>query len=170
MRWPRTRRAHGGVPTLERPEPGTLSERILAAAPRCVARWGIAKTTLDDVAREAGCSRASIYRAFPGGKDEVLEAAARYEEARFFAELSPELQAPRRRWRTCWSPARPGASRFAAEDPAIRYLLEHEPELILPRLLFDRLGPRTRPGSRCSPAPISSGSSTARRRWRPPSG
>ena len=48
--------------------------RIVEATLRCIARWGIAKTTLDDVAREAGCGRATIYRAFPGGKAEVLTA------------------------------------------------------------------------------------------------
>ncbi|MGZ4705878.1 MAG: TetR/AcrR family transcriptional regulator, partial [Acidimicrobiales bacterium] len=49
-----------------------LADRILEAALRCVARWGLIKTTVDDVAREAGCSRATIYRAFPGGKQSVI--------------------------------------------------------------------------------------------------
>ena len=61
--------------------------RVLDATLRCVARWGVAKTTLDDVAREAGCSRATVYRAFPGGKEALLEALARREVSRFFAEL-----------------------------------------------------------------------------------
>ena len=46
---------------------------------RCVARRGLRKTTLDDVATTAGCSRATIYRAFPGGKDVLMAAAARRE-------------------------------------------------------------------------------------------
>ena len=42
---------------------GALAEedpqnRVIAATLRCMARWGITKTTLDDVAREAGLSRA----------------------------------------------------------------------------------------------------------------
>ena len=49
-------------------------QRIVDATTRCIARWGVAKTTLDDVAREASCSRATVYRLFPGGKDAVLEA------------------------------------------------------------------------------------------------
>ena len=38
----------------------------LDAALACVARVGVAKTTLDDVAKEAGCARATVYRCFPG--------------------------------------------------------------------------------------------------------
>src|SRR5205085_9719519 len=58
---------------------GTQEQRVIDAALRCVARWGIGKTTLDDVAREAGCGRASIYRAFRGGKREVLTATLQHE-------------------------------------------------------------------------------------------
>src|SRR5437868_14654215 len=43
-----------------------LADRILDGALACVARVGVAKTTLDDVAREAGCARATVYRSFPG--------------------------------------------------------------------------------------------------------
>src|SRR5580765_4284529 len=43
-----------------------VSDRILDGALACVARVGVAKTTLDDVAREAGCARATVYRSFPG--------------------------------------------------------------------------------------------------------
>jgi AcrR family transcriptional regulator len=32
----------------------------------CIARFGLSKTTLDDVARVAGCSRATLYRYFDG--------------------------------------------------------------------------------------------------------
>ena len=41
-------------------------DRILDAALACIARVGVGKTTLDDVAREAGCARATVYRCFPG--------------------------------------------------------------------------------------------------------
>ena len=42
------------------------SARVLDGALACVARVGLGKTTLDDVAREAGCARATVYRCFPG--------------------------------------------------------------------------------------------------------
>ena len=37
-------------------------ERILEAGFACVARRGLAKTTIEDIAREAGMSRATVYR------------------------------------------------------------------------------------------------------------
>src|SRR6476661_2798379 len=56
-------------------------DRVLDAALACVARVGLGKTTLDDVAREAGCARATVYRCFPG------------KQALFAAVLPPELDA-----------------------------------------------------------------------------
>lgn len=52
----------------------SLEDRILDAARRCVDRWGINKLTIDDVATEAGVSRATLYRLFPGGKDVMFDA------------------------------------------------------------------------------------------------
>ena len=40
--------------------------RIRDAALVCIGRFGLAKTTVDDIAREAGCSRATLYRYFDG--------------------------------------------------------------------------------------------------------
>ena len=72
----------------------TQEQRVIDAALRCIARWGIGKTTLDDVAREASCSRATIYRLFPGGKDAVFEALVDAELGRFFDGLVEHLDAP----------------------------------------------------------------------------
>src|SRR3954465_5760383 len=44
----------------------TVQGRILDGALACIARVGLAKTTFDDVAREAGSSRATVYRYFSG--------------------------------------------------------------------------------------------------------
>ena len=65
-----------------------LRERVLEGAYECVARFGIAKTTIEDVVKESGVSRASVYRAFPGGKDELLRAAVGWEMGRFFGRLA----------------------------------------------------------------------------------
>ena len=53
----------------------------------CLARYGTAKTTVDDIARQAGVSRATIYRVFPGGRDEILAAVVDTEVARLFSAL-----------------------------------------------------------------------------------
>jgi AcrR family transcriptional regulator len=67
---------------------GDVRERVLEATYACVARLGMAKTTMEDVAREAGLSRATLYRAFPGGRDELLDAVVTWEVARFFGRVS----------------------------------------------------------------------------------
>jgi AcrR family transcriptional regulator len=48
--------------------------RILEAARACFARKGVAKTTMEDVAREAGIGRTILYR-FYSGRSELVEAA-----------------------------------------------------------------------------------------------
>lgn len=66
-------------------------DRILHATLACVGRLGMAKTTMEDIAREADLSRATLYRAFPGGRDEVLDAVVTWEVARFFARVSDAI-------------------------------------------------------------------------------
>lgn len=61
--------------------------RILDATKVCFERWGIAKVSIDDIAAEAGVSRATLYRMFPGGKDVVFEALRVRDLEEFFAEL-----------------------------------------------------------------------------------
>ena len=51
-----------------------MEHQIVDAALTCIGRVGIAKTTLDDVGREAGCARATVYRYFPG-KQPLINAA-----------------------------------------------------------------------------------------------
>ena len=70
---------------------GSARDRILEATYACVARLGMAKTTMEDIAREAGLSRATLYRAFPGGRDEVLDAVVTWEVARFFGRVGAAI-------------------------------------------------------------------------------
>ena len=65
-----------------------LRERVLEGAYECVARFGLAKTTVEDVVKESGVSRATVYRVFPGGKDQLLRAAVGWEMGRFFGRLA----------------------------------------------------------------------------------
>lgn len=62
--------------------------RVLRAAYECVARYGFAKTTMEDVARAAGSSRATVYRLFPGGRDELFSAMVAWEMDRFFGDMA----------------------------------------------------------------------------------
>src|SRR5271168_5270489 len=62
-------------------------QRILEATYVCVARWGLSKTTVEDAAREAGLSRATVYRYFPGGRDELIDAVVSWQFLLFFVRL-----------------------------------------------------------------------------------
>ncbi|HEX6390106.1 MAG TPA: helix-turn-helix domain-containing protein [Solirubrobacteraceae bacterium] len=44
----------------------------LVAALRCFRRLGVRRTTMVDIAREAGVTRQTLYNHFPGGKDTVV--------------------------------------------------------------------------------------------------
>ncbi len=69
------------------PDPA-LRERIIEAAYACFARFGLAKTTVEDVVKESGVSRATVYRGFPGGKDQLLHEVVAWEMGRFFGSLA----------------------------------------------------------------------------------
>ena len=117
---------------------GELQVRIVDAALRCIARWGLAKTTLEDVAREAGCSRATLYRTFPGGKDAVLDAVAASELRRL--ELAVGLAvADATDLEDALVAAVTAVARHLEAHGTFQFLLAHEPELVLPHFAFDRL-------------------------------
>ena len=121
------------------PGPG-LDRRLADAALRLVARYGLAKLTLDDVAREAGCSRATLYRYYPG-KQALLAAVVATETARLRAGLDEAMGEV-----TTLEEALSAASGFGARElaghAALQFLLAHEPGSVLPHLCFagaDRL-------------------------------
>lgn len=66
--------------------------RILDATKACCERWGIAKVNVDDIAAEAGVSRATLYRMFPGGKDVLLDALRVREMEEFFSVLKAGVE------------------------------------------------------------------------------
>jgi AcrR family transcriptional regulator len=113
-----------------------LRERIIEAAYSCVSRWGIAKTTVEDAAREAGVSRATVYRYFPGGREELVGAVISWEQLRFFARLYEEvrdagsLEAVMERGLAF-------ARRAIENHEVLQRVLQTEPELLLPKLTVD---------------------------------
>lgn len=129
-----------GAGVLGRPVGDALDDRILEAAGRCVARWGLAKTTVDDVAREAGCGRASIYRKFPGGRDELFASLLQREERRFFDSVSARLDRADTLEELVVA-AVVEATRFLRGHEGLQYVLAHEPEQVLPFVAFDRIQP-----------------------------
>ena len=115
--------------------------RIIDGTLACLARHGTAKTTVDDIARESGVSRATVYRAFPGGRDEILGAVVDTEAARLFSALGVRLGTA-----DGLAEALVGgiveASVRLRDHSALHLLVEHEPGIILGHLAFadsDRL-------------------------------
>lgn len=101
-----------------------LRARVMDATFAEVAQNGLGGLTVEAVASRAGSSRATIYRHFPGGRDELVMSTLRREVGRFFDRLAASLP--------------PGAdlvARVAALVTGARRLLgEHE---VLQRLLVD---------------------------------
>lgn len=114
--------------------------KLVEATLRCVARWGLAKTSFEDIAREAGVSRATVYRIVPGGKERLVEMVVHYELGRVAHELSSRAA----RTRTLEDLLCLGITagiRLLTEHEALQYLLLHEPETVLPHFAFHRLEP-----------------------------
>jgi AcrR family transcriptional regulator len=114
----------------DRPE-----SRIVDATLVCLARYGVAKTTLDDVAREAGCARATVYRYF-SGKRQLIGAAVDREGERIIAAVdaaavdAPTLEDALVAMGTT-------AARLLTDNAALQFALAHEPEVVLPAVTFE---------------------------------
>ena len=65
----------------------SLSDAILDATKVAIERWGVERLTINDVCEAANVSRATLYRAFPGGKEVLLEALRVRELELFFTTL-----------------------------------------------------------------------------------
>jgi len=118
------------------PDPLTLRDRLLAATYRCVERFGLGKTTIEDVVKESGLSRATIYRQFPGGRDELLLETVGWELANYFNALAdhvrdaPDLEQLLERGLGY-------AHRSVTEHVVLRKILDTEPERLLPLLTVE---------------------------------
>src|SRR5215475_8430499 len=67
-----------------------VSGRILESARELFARFGPARTTMDDVARAADITRVTVYRRF-STKDILLEAVLRREFQLYFAQFEVDV-------------------------------------------------------------------------------
>jgi AcrR family transcriptional regulator len=83
------RRADPGL--IDGDDAGSTRQRVVDAAYACMARDGIAAATVEGIAREAGVSRATVYRLFPGGRDELASAAVKSGVAQFFDALRADI-------------------------------------------------------------------------------
>ena len=115
-----------------------VERRMVAAAVRCVARWGFAKTTVDDIAREAGVSRATAYRLFPGGKERLVGTVVHHELGRLFHEAETEAEGAETLEDLLCIGIRISMQMLTGHE-ALNYMLAHEPAAVLPHFAFHRL-------------------------------
>lgn len=73
-------------------DPGYARDRLLDAAEVCFGRFGIAKTTIEDVAKEASVSRATVYRYF-SGRDKVVSGVIVRATERYLGRIRSRVDA-----------------------------------------------------------------------------
>ena len=115
-------------------DPDPVETRALGATLVCIARHGLSKTTIDDIAREAGCSRATLYRYFGSRQD--LVAAAVHAEALRVGDLARRVAGSATTLEDAVVGVLGVAGRELGEHAALRFVAEVEPEQLLPYLTF----------------------------------
>lgn len=105
---------------------GSTASVVLDAVATCAARWGMDKTTVDDVAREAGVSRATVYRLFPGGKDSLVEMTTEREAVRLVSAVGRAVTSEAD-LETAMTVMLNTAARLLDAEPALTYMRAHEP-------------------------------------------
>jgi AcrR family transcriptional regulator len=106
--------------------------RILDGAFEAVAAFGVTRLTMDDVARQAGLSRQSLYRYFDS-KDALIQALV-YREEEAFLEGIRRAHEQHSRLEDAMREAILFCLRTAREHPLLDRLLASEPEVLLPFL------------------------------------
>jgi AcrR family transcriptional regulator len=109
---------------------------LVDAALICIARVGLGKTTLDDVAREAGCARATVYRYFPS-KAQLLKAVVAREAGRLEHEVLTAAASADSLGEAATA-AITTAARLVQHHQALAFVAAYEPEMLLPHLAFER--------------------------------
>lgn len=112
-----------------------VEARILDAAMVCLGRFGVAKTTLDDVAREAACSRATVYRYFPN-RAAVVDAAVSSEIDRVTEAVVASAD-DCATLEDALTEMFVTAARRIVTHTALQRALDLEPEVVLPALSFE---------------------------------
>src|SRR4051812_27499591 len=115
---------------MERPD------QVLDAAATCIARVGLAKTTLDDVAREAGCARATVYRYFTSKLQLQIALVTREVDRLRRQVLDAAAGAPT--LGDAVTAVMTTGAHALQNHAALAFVAAYEPELLLPYLAFER--------------------------------
>lgn len=107
--------------------PPADADRALDAVSACLARHGLARTSMTDIAREMGVARSTLYRRFGSVEDAAWALFAR-EAYRFFdafGELVARAAGPR-----AVVELTAEFVRFATDHPVLSRLLHDEPDFV----------------------------------------
>ena len=115
--------------------PSDSTTAILAAALAEFERVGIRRARVEDVARQAGLGRATVYRRF-ADKDALVAAALMRKFERFMAQLD-EVMAAQVTLEDGLVEGFVALRRFTRDDPLLSRLLAVEPETVLPFLTVE---------------------------------
>lgn len=119
-----------GIP----PPPSAQLDPYLDAAAKCFARHGIKRASVQDVARELGVNRTTVYRQI-GNVDDMVRLLLARELHRFLAEVP--LQVGPERGPASVVSLLAAVVRHARSHPVLVKVLRDEPELIGPFLVAE---------------------------------
>jgi AcrR family transcriptional regulator len=108
-------------------------ERVLEAVVTVAGRVGIGRLAVDEVAREAGVGRASVYRWFPGGREQLVDEGITREVGRFLDGMMDATDGARD-LHDRLARAIGAARRSLADHAVLQRLLATEPGGVLPQL------------------------------------
>nr|WP_042191149.1 TetR/AcrR family transcriptional regulator [Kibdelosporangium sp. MJ126-NF4]CEL19876.1 Transcriptional regulator, TetR family [Kibdelosporangium sp. MJ126-NF4]CTQ97100.1 Transcriptional regulator, TetR family [Kibdelosporangium sp. MJ126-NF4] len=109
--------------------------RMLDGAYDQFCRMGIRRSTMEDVAKQAGVSRITVYRRF-AGKDELVKQVVQREFRRYFDQFLIDIEhAETLADRVVIGFA--SALRAIRKNPVIGGLITAEPDIILPSMVSD---------------------------------
>ena len=111
-----------------------LAARALDATFAEVAEHGLAALTVESVAIRAGSSRATLYRHFPGGRDELVVRTIEREVERFFAAVLAAAPPAEAGVVDHVAGILVGAHRLLEEHAVLQRLLVEEADAIVPSL------------------------------------
>jgi AcrR family transcriptional regulator len=123
-----------GTTLLERPSSAEAETRarILDAAFECAARFGLARTTMADVAKQARLARQSVYRYFPS-RHELFLALVLREEEKMISTVRRAI-APHEDLRDAMEAAFSASLRAMRAHPLLDRVMATEPHELLPYL------------------------------------
>ncbi|NOX30840.1 MAG: TetR/AcrR family transcriptional regulator [Actinobacteria bacterium] len=118
----------------------TVRERVLDGARVAAFKFSLQRLTVEDVGRECGVSRATIYRHFLGGREQIVADLVADELDRFLTHLAVAVDGIDDVARVL-AVGLMSAREFLAQHELLQRILAIEPEIVLPYLTVatDRL-------------------------------